>query len=244
MDHELEKINGLMVECGLSAESAGKICEAIMNYTGTYKATLDEQYTAKLEAARKICIEETEAHKLETSRRVQVFLEARTEQIEQSIANKVAVKEGEAMRTLTNVQGLLEGIPAGGDLALKESNSKLRSQLVKITEERNTAIAKANRQTEIANKVLKRNRIAESKLATIEASNKTISEDRKPAQRTTKRIDGERRGGQPSTTRPTIVENQDRRAPIDTRRSNVKSNGGQSGILTPSQIAESISEMP
>jgi hypothetical protein len=95
-DPQLQGIKELMVNSGLSEEAAGKICEVMIGYGNDYKRRVDEEYTARVEQARKICIEETEAHKLELGRRMQIFLEAKDHQIGQTLARQNAGREGEA----------------------------------------------------------------------------------------------------------------------------------------------------
>lgn len=244
MDQQLQQIQELMTKCGLSEEAASKICDSIIGYSNTYKAKIDEEYATRVEAARKICVEETEAYKLELARRLQVYLEARSQHIEQNIARQVAVREGEAQNLLSQVQSLLEGIPAGGDAALKNENTKLRQHMARLQEERDKAVVTANRQTALAEKVLRRNRLAESRLAQLESripsGRQQVNEGRGQRQR----LDSGRTGGVPVTTRGTLTENQDPRLPLDSRRGNTVSAEVQTmNGLTPEAIAEHIDDL-
>jgi len=249
-DPQLQQIKDLMVQCGLSEDAANKICESIVGYGHSYKAKIDEEYAARVEAARKICVEETEAHKLELARRLQIFLEAKSQQIEQLISRQAATREGEATQLLSQVQSLLEGIPAGGDAALKTDNDRLRQQLRKVQEERNQAVAKANRQTELAEKVLKRNRLTEARLAQFEQQGggrqrQPVAEDRsRPGNGQPRRLDQGRASTTPRTTRTTLVENQDPAPPRDTRSSHLHAQSMPNGAITPAQIAEQMEDLP
>jgi hypothetical protein len=256
-DPQLQQVKNLMIQCGLSEEAAGKICESIVNSNTAYKAKIDEEYAARVEAARKICVEETEAHKLELARRLQIFLEAKSQQIEQLISRQVVVREGEATHLLSQVQSLLEGIPAGGDATLKTENDRLRQQLRKMQEERNQAVTKANRQTELAEKVLKRNRLTEARLAQLEQQVGGAPRSRQPVTegtgqnggpRSPRRLDSSRSNGgggaAPHTTRTTLVENQDPAPPRDTRTSHLQAQAMPNGAITPAQIAEQMEDTP
>lgn len=246
----MEQIKLLLEKCGIRPELGQKICEALDSYTAAYKHKVDAEYAARVEAAKKICIEETEAHKLELARRLQIFCEAKGMQIEQQISRQAAVREGEATTLLQQITALLEGIPATGDPALRQEVERLRRQSTGLAEERNKAVEKANRQTQLAERVLKRNRLLESKQVEQETGG------RQPARRTVvegavrgngtggRRIDAQRRAGQARTTRAPLVENQDPRPPVDQRRSHLQTGKMTNGNLTPDQIADQIDEMP
>jgi hypothetical protein len=169
---------------------------------------------SKVEQAKKVCIEETEAHKRELARRVQIFCETKGAAIEAQIAKQSALNESEAMTKLTNIVNMLEGIEPNGKQngEITATINKLK-QKVKIANEAKThAIELANRKTAIAEKALKRNRQLATAIKEME-DNKLTSKDQvveESVQSQPKRIDSTRNAGRPKSTRATLVENQTR----------------------------------
>jgi len=203
-----DKIKALMLKSGLSEDATKALCEALDTHLTERYARQDAEFNAKLAKAKKVCVEEVEAHKRELARRVQIFAEAKSNAIETTIAKQSAIKESAAFAKLKDIQSLLAGVELNG-----EQNGNLRAEIVELkrrvqglVEERNGAIAKANRANAIAEKVLKRNRILESqRVAPVKTESRQVA---KPIAKT---------GGRPVTTRPTLVENQTRTAPQQPR---------------------------
>lgn len=237
----MDKIKALMEKCGLSTEAADAICEAITVHTNAIKESLEVEYAKRTETAKRICIEETEQHKAELARRLQIYCEARSTAIDQIIARQSQAKEGQAVDLLEQVKGLLEGVSVSDDSGMRREVMSLREEVDQLKKERNAAISKANRQTEIAEKVLRRNRLLENKMVSLETEQVTVNESRRQQQ--SQRIDGGRRSGQPTSTRRTLNENNDRREPIDNRNGantrTANANSMNNG-LTPAEIAASI----
>ena len=243
----MDKIKALLEKIGVKPELATKICESLNNYKTTLREQLEQEYSAKVEQAKRVCIEETEAHKRELARRVQIFCETKGAAIEAQLAKQSALNESEALTKLTQISALLEGLepngkPSGDVTAVVE---KLKRQAQVATEEKKRAIELANRKTAIAEKALKRNRELATALQSVQedrrtGSTKTVAEGktRKPQSR---RIDQSRQGGQPRSTRATLKESQDRRPPAKPQQPNVTGTGNGNGFYINS-IAESIDE--
>lgn len=249
----MQKIRDLMMKCGLSEEAAENICTAITEHVSSFRTTLEEEYNTRAEAAKRICVEETEAHKLELGRRLQIFCEANHAKIEAIIAKQSSQREGQATGTLETIKSLLEGITIADDTGIKAQLQQLQEQNQKLQQKLNEAIKQANTQSQLASRVLKRNRMLESKHASLESEETTAprrhtvlgeGNDDEPAPRTTRRIDQSRQRGTPTTTRRTLAENVDRRESVDDRNGNTvrQDRPMNSRALTPAQIAESIEE--
>lgn len=240
----MDKIRALLEKCGVKAELCQQICEAIDNYANALKQKNSEEFAAKVEAAKKVCIEEVETSKAELARRLQIFCEAKVAFVEQLLTKHATAKNTEAVETLEHVKGLLEGIQVADETGLRKQIEQLQQKLTTATEERNKAVEKANRQTKLAESVLKRNRTIEHRLATTERQS-----DRESLEESVNRgkpkvqqpLDAGREGGIAQTTRRTLRENQDPRLlranqkqPVTTTKSN--------GALSPEQIAANMEE--
>lgn len=224
----MNKIKALLEKAGCSPELVGGICEALETYKSSLRSMYDAEYKNRVEKAKKVCIDETESHKRELARRVQIFCETKAAAIEAQLAKQSALRESEAAVRLKGIVNLLEGIEpsaaqSGQSTAVVE---KARRKMQQANEDKLKAIEVANRQTAIAEKVLKQNR----KLATenaklkksIQESASVVAEAKAPVAQA-RRIDTQRNAAAPVTSRPTILENQDRRPPRQ-NESNVRSN--------------------
>lgn len=211
----MDKIKALLEKAGVKSELAGQICESLDNYKTSLREQFNNEYAAKVEQAKKVCIEETEAHKRELARRVQIFCETKGAAIEAQLAKQSALNESEATAKLTQIVGLLEGIePIGGQSGeVTATINKLKHKVKVANEAKSHAIELANRKTAIAEKALKRNRELATALKIFEENGQkakaTVTEDKAIAK--PKRIDGTRNSGHAKTTRATLAENQDRR---------------------------------
>lgn len=237
----MQKILDLLTKAGCKPELVGAIGEALEEYKTTVNEQFEADFTAKVEQAKKVCIEETEAHKRELARRLQIFLETKDAAISAHLARQSALSESEAMSKLRGVKSLLEGVevngqPDNGQATAVVENAKRKIQ--QLTEERDQAVATANRQNAIAEKVLGRNRQLVSENARLKSlhggdggAKPTVTEGRGAPRGQTQRVDGTRRAQQPATTRPTIVENQTRRpAPTPNGQNNTRTEGSRGGF--------------
>lgn len=236
----MDKILALLTKAGCKPELVTSIGEALEEFQTTVNEQYAADYAAKVEQAKKICIEETEAHKRELARRTQIFLETKDAAISAHLARQSALSESEAMSKLRNVKSLIEGVEVigqsdnGRTTAAVETERRRNQQL---TEERNKAVETANRQNAIAEKVLQRNRQLTSENARLKAlqggggaARQSVTEGRSAARVSVQRVDGTRRSTTPTTTRPTIVESQTRRPAIASKQSNVRTEEARGGF--------------
>lgn len=205
----MEKIQELLEKAGIKPELAGQIVESLDKYKTTLRGQFEAEYTAKVAEARKVCVEEVEAHKRELSRRAQIFCETKGVAIETALAKQSALRESAASTKLSQLSALLAGVEHNGrqNGQSQATYEKLNKKLTAVSEEKKRAVELANKQTAIAERVLARNKALESKIATMKAQ-PVVTEGVAPAR--TGRIDTRRNTGRPVTTRPTLVENQDR----------------------------------
>ena len=213
----MDKIKTLLEKAGVKEELAVQICESLENYKTTLREQFNNEYVSKVEQAKKVCIEETEAHKRELARRVQIFCETKGAAIEAQIAKQSALNESEAMTKLANVVEILEGIEPNGKPSgeVTATINKLKQKVKVANEAKMQAIELANRKTAIAEKALKRNRQLATAIKEMEES-KQNSEAEVVAESTEgnaqkARIDTSRNAGRPKSTRATLVENQTRK---------------------------------
>lgn len=208
----MERILSLLEQAGCKADLIDAIGQSLVEYKDNIREQFEADYTAKVAAAKKICLEETEGYKRELARRLQIFLETKNVAIENQLIKQSALNESAAMAKLQNVKALLEGVAVNGQdgghtAALENAKIKIRQ----LTEERNKAIELANKRNAIAEKVLQRSReiIAENAKLKAIAAKPTIAESHTRVAKPT-RLDLNRKSTTPTTTRSTIVENQTR----------------------------------
>jgi hypothetical protein len=244
----MDKIKALLEKAGVKSELAARICESMDSYKTTLRERYDEEYAAKVEQAKTVCIEETEAHKRDLARRLQIFCETKGARIEAQLAKQSALNESEALTKLTQVSALVQGLEPNGTPSrdITAVVEKLKRQAQVATEEKNQAIALANRKTAIAEKVLKRNRELTTHLESVKeqttGTKRPVSESkgRRPRQR--KRIDQSRQGGQPRSTRATLTESQDQRPPKRSNKPHVTNTGTGGNGFNIGNIAASLDE--
>lgn len=234
----MDKIKALLEKTGIKPELSGKICESLGRFKTSLREQFEKEYAAKVEQAKRVCIEETEAHKRELARRVQIFCETKGAAIEAQLAKQSALNESEALTKLNSVSALLNGLgpnngkPSGNVTAHVE---KLKRQAQVATEEKNRAIELANRKTAIAEKALRRNRQLATALQSVQEQNvgsqRPVTENRqRGGKKQARRIDESRNGGRARSTRATLTESQDRRPPSQKSGSSVTSTGNGNGF--------------
>ena len=174
----------------------------MVEYKDSVRQTVQEEFNTKLAQAKKLFVEETELYKKDLARRLQTFCETKSAVIESQLQKQAALSEKAAVSKLKSVYLALEGIQVKDEASSTATAlKKAKNQIKQLTEERNTAIAKANRQTALAEQLVKRARgiIAENQ----QLKSKVQVESKKP-QKLIKQ-------GKPVTAKP-ITENV-RRAP-------------------------------
>lgn len=209
----MDKIKTLLEKSGCNPELTDKIVESLSKYKETVRNEFQRDYDAKIAEAKKVCLEETESHKRELARRLQIFCESKSAAIDAELARKSAINESETETRLTKIKQALEGVSSGpvinGDIKTKLQQAKRQIKLANESKEQ--AIAKANRQIAVANKVLQRNKTLMKENSELKKNAKVLAESRTSKRPT--RLDSGRRTNKPSTARPTIVENQQRSRP-------------------------------
>lgn len=223
----MDKIKALLEKAGCNPEVIDNICEALDNYKVTIKESFDAEYKARVEEAKKVCVEEVESHKRELGRRLQVWCETKSAAIEAQLAKQSALSEAEAVTKLKNIVSLLEGLEPNGEPNSKATAAieKARLRLQQVNEEKERAVTVANRQTAIAEKALKENRRLSTEIANLKKQQALVSESRSNA---AQRIDNRKSGNAPATTRQTLLENQDRRPA--SRKESVTKNAPRNGF--------------
>lgn len=236
-----QKILDLLTKAGCKSELVASIGESLDLYKTTIREQFEADFTAKVEQAKKVCIEETESHKRELSRRLQIFLETKSAAIDAHLQRQSALNESEATTKLKSVKSLLEGVTVEQNVSsqngqLPAAIEKFKQKIQQLTEEREHAIALANKKNAIAEKVLTRNRELMAESAKLKARGGSVAKTSMaegrgaPRAAATQRIDGTRRAVQPATSRPTLVENQDRRPATQPSSGATRQQGGKSGF--------------
>lgn len=234
----MKKILDLLAKAGCKTELVTAIGESLEQYKTTIKEQFEADYSAKVEQAKKVCIEETEAHKRELARRVQIFLETKSAAIDANLQRQSAMNESVAVTKLKTVKSLLEGITVEQNGVSQNGQvpaviEKAKQQIRQLTEERDTAVSLLNKKNAIAEKVLGRNRELVTENARLKAQGngkvKPAVNEGRGAPRG-QRIDSTRRANPPVTSRPTIVENQDRRPVAAPQAGRTQQVGGKNGF--------------
>lgn len=201
----MDKILAVLKQAGMD-EGQIKLFEEA---TAEHKKALHEDYLRKVEHAKKVCLEESEKHKAELARRVQIWCEAQVSRVDRKLQNQSAIKESAALTKLEKVKALLEGIELNGatNVELQSEVKQLQEKVKSLTEESQRQKTIITRQTSIADNALRRNRLLESKLGTksvvAESKGAVVTEGKQP-QKIVRKI------AAPATTRRTLQESQTR----------------------------------
>lgn len=179
----MEKIKDLLKKMGISEDLQKSLIGLLENFKQEETKKHETLFNERLEKVKKVCIEETAKYKRELSKKVAIFFEARAQQVARSVERQLAVEGSEASNKLSRLKALLENVPAAkiGEIPpdvkkLSEDLDGLKQANAKLIEERDSAIRKANRSNEIANKILQSNRALEEKVAGVE---KQLAETKK-----------------------------------------------------------------
>jgi len=166
----LDKIASILKQMGISEEATGEfvgVCEA---WHKEEKDKLQQEYKVRLEKAKKLCVEEVEAHKANLSRGVKMFLENQGDLIRKASEKNAAIAESDAVNKLKQVMNLLNGLDvdsAANAQALQaesKKNAELVGKVAALTESLNKEKAKAAKFGELSEKAMERQRLLESKI--------------------------------------------------------------------------------
>jgi hypothetical protein len=162
----MEKIKDLLKQLGASQELTESILNELKSFHTRTKKQLDEEFHARLEKAKQVCIEEFDKEKVKLAKKVEVFLESRVNTIDREAQKQAAIGESQSSKTLRDMKCLLEGVNIGDvakDVqAVKEEANVLRHRLTQVMEEKDQLKAQAERANEIAMKAINRNKILET----------------------------------------------------------------------------------
>lgn len=232
MPTQMDTIKQLFEKAGLSPETSKSLCESMQNFMENTKAKYEQEYKDRTERAKQVCLEEYETYKNDLARRVQLFLEAKTNTIENTLAKQIIMREGKSSRALSEIKAILEGVPAAGN------NNELIAKLKKAINESKqlkTTLAQKDktiqRHKELCETVTRRNRQLETLNVTLE---KRLRDD-KPSINENRQQPPRR--GKTSTTRRTLVENQNMRTLDNPTNRNVSGSDD-----TPAGIAAQIED--
>lgn len=204
------KIQDLLVKAGCKPELVSSIVDTLAQYKETVREDYEQTFKARVEQAKKVCVEETEEFKRELARRLQIFCETKSAGIEAHVAKQAAMNESKAVAKLNMLADVLHGYQQNSAANGQSSAAlgKAQRKLQQVNEERQKLSEVANRQTAIAEKALKENRRL---AAQVQQLQKQLVESKQVFAKDARRIDESRRATRPVTTRPTLVESQDRR---------------------------------
>lgn len=166
----MEKIKDLLKQLGASEELTESILNELQSFQVRTKKQLDEEFHARLEKAKQVCLEEFDKEKIKLAKKVEVFLESRVNTIDREAHKQTAIGESQSAKTLRDVKCLLEGVSIGEvakDVqAVKDEANVLRIRLNQVMEEKDQLKAQAQRANEIAIKAIERNKILETTIRT------------------------------------------------------------------------------
>lgn len=211
----LKKIETILKQMGISEEATSEFIAVCESWHQDSKDKLQKEYEVRLAKAKKLCIEEVEAHKSNLSRGVKMFLENQGDLIRKASEKNAAIAESDAVNKLKKVSNLLKGLDvdsAANAQALQaesKKNAELVSRVAALTESLNREKAKAAKLGELSEKSIARQRTLEEQVA---KHTKLLSEARdalaKPKQESTAKTISEQknRKARPVTTKRPISE--------------------------------------
>ena len=203
----LQKIDALLEAMGISEEARKEFVTVCESWHTGEKDKLRREFQSRLERAKQVCAEETEAHKASLSRGVQMFLESRAEEISKASSRQAAIAEPEAVSQLKKIKSILGGIniDSAESAQVLQAESKKNALLVKQVAELQESIAreraKSSKFADLSEKAITRQRTLEEELKKTRVS-KTLSEHKVKARK-------------PLTTTSPISENTSARGVAD-----------------------------
>lgn len=176
---KLQKIKELLGAMGISEEASKEFIAVCESWHESEKTRLQEEYQARLATAKKVCLEEVEAHKHSLSRGVKMFLESHNESIRKASEKNAAIAESEALDTLGKINKLLSGLNVDDAVnaqelqAASKKNAELTNKVAELSESLDREKAKSAKLGELSEKTVARQRGLEQQLA---ESKKLLSE--------------------------------------------------------------------
>ena len=212
MDKIKDEIKSLLAEMGAKEGLVTKLLTVMENYQKhveeTVRTELTEDFKQKISKAKEVCLEELKKEKSTLAKKVEIFLEARTNTIDKEARKQAAIGESIAFKTLRDMKSLVEGVEIGGEKGTQVTSGevkKLRVMVHQLQEESARNKAKAQRANEIALKVLERNKILES--TTIAKPKPVTVTEAKDTKTTGKQLNEmKEQSAEPKTSRPATSE--------------------------------------
>ncbi len=184
---DLSKIESILKKMNISEAAIKEFSGIVNEHFAAKEKALKEEFTQRLNKAKQICVEETEAHKSALARGVQRFIESKVTAIEKAASKKHAIEESEAVTKLKHLKALLEGINLDGaknDQALQaamEQKAAAEKKLTEVSESLQREKAKSAKLSEISEKSMARQKVMEGQVKNLE---KTIEESKKVESKT------------------------------------------------------------
>lgn len=160
----LQKVAALLKQMGISEEASKEFTSVCESWYNEEKDKLQQEYRVRLEKAKKLCVEEVEAHKANLSRGVKMFLEGQGDVIRKASEKRAAIAESEAVDKLKQITSLLGGIDVNGAAnaqamqAESKKNAELVNQVAGLSEAISREKAKSAKLGELSEKSLNRQR--------------------------------------------------------------------------------------
>lgn len=207
MSVDLSKITSIIKEMGISEDTCTKFSTILESWIDTERKKLQEEYKARLDKAKKICVEEVETHKASLSRGIQIFLESKVEEIQKVATKQSAIVESEAINKVKQVKELLGiKIDSSNDQTLQaesKKNADLVKELATIKEEIAREKAKNTKFGTLIEKGLERQKDLEKRL---NESKNILEETKTHLQKKTNILEGKTKKSIPLTTQKVISE--------------------------------------
>jgi hypothetical protein len=214
----LQKISEMLKSMGISEDCSKEFVSICEEWRNNEKNRLQEEYKARLERAKKACIEETEAHKVSLSRGLQVFLENEAEKIRKASEKQAAIAEPEAVNRLKQIQSILGGSNIDGAVnaqalqAESKKNALLVKQVAELTESLSREKAKSSKFHELTEKAINRQKGLEKEIT--ETKN-LLSEAKGRLQKKNAIFESKVKADKPKTRRKVVSESDNKKKKND-----------------------------
>jgi len=166
----MQKIREIVKQIGGSDQLADQLVEAVEGHVGEERKKLQEEFQAKIQQAKQVCLREVAEEKQRMARKIEIFIESKVAAIERSAGKTRAIEESAAVAALRQVRKAL-GVDDGNSAelqALQRKLARIAEQTAALKEERDLAVDKANKANAIAVKALRRVRLQEAQEVTPE----------------------------------------------------------------------------
>ncbi len=178
----IENIKVLLVKANCSSDLVDNICEAMEQYKAKIAEQSNLELQTKIKAVKQAVLEEVEEYKLDLAKRVQLFCESKSQTIEEQLMRKSAAGETEAQTNLRKITAVLEGVELDG-----KPNSEIMAKLAdagntidRLNQRVKFHQAKAKRALQVAESVIKQNKMLILENKNISKEAKVVNESIQP----------------------------------------------------------------